>query len=1070
MIARTQRALALILLLSLALASVAVIPASPVAAAPARQAATQPLSLETLVACQEAVEGVYWRHREWPDANVLAKPGLAEVLPRTALQSQVLDTLRLSVALEDLWNRPVTADQLQAEMDRMAADSRDPARLSELFAALGNDPVLIAECLARPALVSRLARNWYASDQRFHGDLRAQAVASLEGVSNDRAFDSLGGQYIEVDIARDSDPAAALGGADWDTEVARLAAIFDVAPDRLPVNQPSPLQEDADSFYAVTVLSQAAEHLTVATVSWQKTPFDRWWQDEAANHRATVPGVAGAFRLPDLPAAPASADFWLPTQSLPERTDGTVIWTGSEMIVWGGGDVTSDASKWNTGSRYNPATDTWTTMTTQNAPLERGLHSAIWTGSEMIVWGGCGPFDQDFCALNDGARYNPAADVWTDVSDIGAPSTRLRHTAVWTGSEMFIWGGCAYSTSGTVCHIRNDAKRYDPTADAWNSVSSTGAPPAAGSRKGVWTGDQVIIWNGAGFGGGLYDPASDSWTPMSSANEPPVNNSFSVIWTGQEMIAWGGCSGNCAFGADGENVGARYDPDLDTWTATSVAGAPAPRYLHTAVWTGSEMIVWGGVSSEQSLADTGGRYDPASDTWTGATSTVNAPTGRARHHAVWTGDEMIVWGRFTTDASGGRYDPASNSWTATNANDPQRVLAGHAAAWTGSEMLVWGSIGTLGPANTGDRYNPATDVWTPMNSSHGLGTRSNFASVWTGNELIIWGGSMGGNLAGNGARYSATADTWSPISAVDAPSARSLHSAVWTGSEMIVWGGQEFNGNTATGARYDPASDDWTTISAVAAPAARRQHSAVWADGAMIVWGGVAGALGENTGGRYDPASDSWTQTSTANAPSGRYRHTATWTGDEMIVFGGLSGPVNNAIFVNSGGRYDPVADAWTATSAVAPPSPRALHTAIWTGSELIIWGGCSGLVCSAVVDTGGRYDPASDGWTATTLDGAPVARAEHSAIWTGDAMIVWGGLTEDGGGIAGGVYRLQTCGAGFDLNCDGVVDVLDITLVANRWGCALGDPCYASRFDLNGDDAITVADVMIVTAAWGSV
>ncbi|MCB0250998.1 MAG: hypothetical protein KDI07_20660, partial [Anaerolineae bacterium] len=73
MTAPTQRALSLILLLSLALASVAVIPASPVAAAPARQAAAQTLSLETLVACQEAIEGVYWRHREWPDANLRAK-------------------------------------------------------------------------------------------------------------------------------------------------------------------------------------------------------------------------------------------------------------------------------------------------------------------------------------------------------------------------------------------------------------------------------------------------------------------------------------------------------------------------------------------------------------------------------------------------------------------------------------------------------------------------------------------------------------------------------------------------------------------------------------------------------------------------------------------------------------------------------------------------------------------------------------------------------------------------------------------------------------------------------------
>ncbi|MEZ4768008.1 MAG: hypothetical protein R2844_06215 [Caldilineales bacterium] len=148
---------------------------------------------------------------------------------------------------------------------------------------------------------------------------------------------------------------------------------------------------------------------------------------------------------------------------------------------------------------------------------------------------------------------------------------------------------------------------------------------------------------------------------------------------------------------------------------------------------------------------------------------------------------------------------------------------------------------------------------------------------------------------------------------------------------------------------------------------------------------------------------------------------------------------------------------------------PAANHTAVWTGAELIIWGGCSSVVCSAAVDTGGRYDPAGDGWTPTAQTGAPAARASHSAIWTGDSMIVWGGLTEDGIGVTGGVYYLQPCGGGFDVNCDGAVDILDISLVADRWGCALGDPCYAGRFDFNDDNAITVADLMILSQAWGS-
>ena len=58
--------------------------------------------------------------------------------------------------LEDYWQRPITADQLQAEMDRMAQHTKQPEILRELFAALGNDPFVIAECLARPMLAERL--------------------------------------------------------------------------------------------------------------------------------------------------------------------------------------------------------------------------------------------------------------------------------------------------------------------------------------------------------------------------------------------------------------------------------------------------------------------------------------------------------------------------------------------------------------------------------------------------------------------------------------------------------------------------------------------------------------------------------------------------------------------------------------------------------------------------------------------------------------------------------------------------------------------------------------------------
>jgi len=78
------------------------------------------------------------------------------------------------------------------------------------------------------------------------------------------------------------------------------------------------------------------------------------------------------------------------------------------------------------------------------------------------------------------------------------------------------------------------------------------------------------------------------------------------------------------------------------WAATSTANAPAARQNHTAVWTGSEMVVWGGDASSSAM-NTGGRYDPATARWA-ATQTLNAPSVRSYHSAIWTGSKMIVWG------------------------------------------------------------------------------------------------------------------------------------------------------------------------------------------------------------------------------------------------------------------------------------------------------------------------------------------------------------------------------------------------------------------------------------------
>src|SRR5437868_12188077 len=128
-------------------------------------ASQRTLTLEERVSYQRAIEDVYWRHRIWPKERPDPKPSLDAVMSHAHLEGKVADYLRNSQALEDYWQRPITAEQLQAEMDRMAQHTKQPEVLRELFEALGNDPFVIAECLAKPVLTERLIAGLSSQDK-----------------------------------------------------------------------------------------------------------------------------------------------------------------------------------------------------------------------------------------------------------------------------------------------------------------------------------------------------------------------------------------------------------------------------------------------------------------------------------------------------------------------------------------------------------------------------------------------------------------------------------------------------------------------------------------------------------------------------------------------------------------------------------------------------------------------------------------------------------------------------------------------------------------------------------------
>jgi N-acetylneuraminic acid mutarotase len=310
------------------------------------------------------------------------------------------------------------------------------------------------------------------------------------------------------------------------------------------------------------------------------------------------------------------------------------------------------------------------------------------------------------------------------------------------------------------------------------------------------------------------------------------------------------------------------------------------------------------------------------------------------------------------------------------------------AVWTGTEMLVWGDT------TSGWRYNPTTNVWKAMSTTGQPETRYEPSAVWTGTEMIVWGGFNSTTFPSSGGRYNPTTDTWTIMSTTNAPAGRWGPSMVWTGTEMLLWGGGTSVMNN-TGFRYNPAvgtGGTWTAFSNNGPLSARQGASAVWTGSEMLLWGGDNGKLLTYSDGiRFNPATNTWTWMAASNLWE-RCRHSAVWTGSRMLIWGGRN---SGTTLMPNGGVYDPGSNTWSAISGTDAPTARADQSAVWTGSEMIVWGGYTTFSSTLeYASTGARYNPDTNIWTPTTMTGAPSARAKHRAVWTGTDMVIWGGTS----------------------------------------------------------------------------
>ncbi len=358
-----------------------------------------------------------------------------------------------------------------------------------------------------------------------------------------------------------------------------------------------------------------------------------------------------------------------------------------------------------------------------------------------------------------------------------------------------------------------------------------------------------------------------------------------------------------------------------------------------------------------------------------------------------------------------------DAWEPISMTDAPVARGLHVAEWTDSGLFVWGgstSTNSSSNLNTGGLYDPLTSTWTATNLVGAPSPRQGAKSVWTGTHVIVWGGRDGANYFNDGAMYDPVANAWTAMSSAATPAPRILHTVVWTGSTMIVWGGQNALGEQInSGGVYDPAADSWSATAAVPVPAAtRQQHTAVWAGTEMWIYGGLGDAViglivdgffptGAVRGGlRYDPGANVWGVLPDTLQPSSRDRHTAVYDGTQIIVFGGYNGTTENS----TGHRVGATAIQWEPLGGT-PPEARRDHTAVWLADagSMIVWGGRTTL--GGVIGTGAVYTASTNQWTATTPT-VLLARDRHAAVSTGDRMMVWGGFNSAGGPLGdGGVF-----------------------------------------------------------------
>ncbi len=246
----------------------------------------------------------------------------------------------------------------------------------------------------------------------------------------------------------------------------------------------------------------------------------------AASTTTTGTATGQNLRPRDIDPTFAQSPDWIEVAAAPIdmrfRDAGVAAWTGSEIVIWGGGS--SFSSGLSDGAAYNPSTGDWRQMA--DSPFVGSVARFpgwVWTGERVLIW-----------VNGAAATWDPATNTWQDLGEVPLAAGSFHRRAVWTGTEVI-------DTVGNIA--------FNPSTQSWRPIASPELSGMLEERsQAVWAQGRVVLLPS----GPSYDPSADRWDPIENSGLSP--NSVDGVSVGGVIVA-----------VDYLIDGATYDIGADRW-------------------------------------------------------------------------------------------------------------------------------------------------------------------------------------------------------------------------------------------------------------------------------------------------------------------------------------------------------------------------------------------------------------------------------------------------------------------------------------------------------------------------